>query len=96
MEKYRNPRANEGESVCNFVQTFGLSHLKRVLSCLTPPPFIGVSVYSVSIAESEWLYIPVCYVHTFLAVSTIVLLDLGIVPTLWYFFSFFFSNYLYY
>ena len=51
MEKYRNPRATEGESICNFVQTFGLSHLKRVLSCLTPPPFIDVSVYSVSIAE---------------------------------------------
>ena len=60
MEKYRNPRATEGESTCNFVQTFGLSHLKRVLSCLTPPSFIDVSVYSVSIAESEWLYVPVC------------------------------------
>jgi hypothetical protein len=60
VEKYRNPRATEGESICNFVQTFGLSHLKRVLSCLTPPPFIDVSVYSVSIAESEWLYVPVC------------------------------------
>ena len=60
MEKYRNPRASEGESICNFVQTFGLSHLKRVLSCLTPSTFIDVSVYSASIAESDWLYVPVC------------------------------------
>ena len=60
VEKYRNPRATEGESICNFVQTFGLSHLKRVLSCLTPPPFIDVSVYSATIPESEWLYVPVC------------------------------------
>jgi hypothetical protein len=51
MYSYRNPRATEGESICNFVQTFGLSHLKRVLSCLTPPPFIDVYVYSVPIAN---------------------------------------------
>ena len=59
-----------------------LSHLKRLLSCLAPPLCIDVSVFSVSITESEWLYVPVCYVHHFLPVSMIFLLDLGIVPTL--------------
>jgi hypothetical protein len=33
VEKYRNPRATEGGFICNFVQRFGLSHLKQVLSC---------------------------------------------------------------
>jgi hypothetical protein len=42
VEKYRNPRATEGESICNFVQTFGLSHLKRVLSCSTWLPHLHV------------------------------------------------------